>query len=139
MNEHSAARDEVKIYQGSCHCGQVTFELEARLEYVNECNCSVCRRMGSLWHGTSDKHLCITGGESELTLYQFGTRTAKHYFCRHCGVHPFTRPRLDPSKWMVNVRCIDGVDLSSLKIRQFDGINYEETVRALYAGRKPAA
>jgi hypothetical protein len=62
--------------------------------------------------------------------------TAKHYSCRHCGVHPFSRPRLDPSKWAVNVRCIDGVDLSSLPTKPFDGVNWEETAKALYAQRK---
>ena len=82
-----------------------------------ECNCSLCRRLGALWHGASDSSLRITAGENELTLYQFNTMTAKHYFCPHCGVHPFSRPRLDPSRWAVNIRCIDGADLSSLPLQ----------------------
>ena len=60
-------------------------------------------------------------GEDELTLYQFNTLKARHYFCRHCGIHPFIRPRLDPTRWAVNVRGIDGIDLPALTVRQFDG------------------
>jgi hypothetical protein len=62
--------------------------------------------------------------------------TAKHYSCRHCGVHPFSRPRLDPSRWAVNVRCIDGLDVTSLRVMHFDGANWEEAARALRASGK---
>lgn len=122
-------------YVGSCHCGRVAFELQAKLEYVIDCNCSLCRRRGALWHGTSDRHLRIVQGEDELALYQFNTMTAKHYFCRHCGIHPFIRPRLDPAKWAVNVRCIPELDLSSLNVRQFDGEHWEDAARALLGSR----
>jgi hypothetical protein len=82
----------------------------------------------------------ILTGEADLTLYQFNTKTAKHYFCKHCGIHPFIRPRLDPSRWAFNVRCIDGIDLSSLKVRQFDGQNWEATAKAYYDRlKKPPA
>jgi hypothetical protein len=123
-------------YLGACHCGRVTFELDARMGYAMECNCSLCRRVGALWHGASDGSLRITAGESELSHYQFNTMTAKHYFCRHCGIHPFTCPRLDPSRWAVNVRCIDGVDLSSLPRRHFDGENWEQAAATFQAVRK---
>jgi len=66
------------IYKGSCHCGRVSFELDAKLDYAMECSCSLCRRVGALWHGASDSSLRITAGDSELTLYQFNTMTAKH-------------------------------------------------------------
>jgi hypothetical protein len=123
-------------YRGSCHCGRVAFELDAKLDHVVVCSCSLCRRVGALWHGVPDSSLRITAGESELTLYQFKTMTAKHYFCRHCGIHPFSRPRLDPNRWAVNVRCIDGVDLSALPVKRFDGANWEEAAKALHEQRK---
>jgi hypothetical protein len=123
-----------QTYRGSCHCGRVSFELDAKLDYVMECNCSLCGKVGALWHGASDSSLRITG-ESELTLYQFNTMTAKHYSCRHCGVHPFSRPRLDPKRWAVNVRCIDAVDIASLPVKRFDGANWEEAAKALNAQR----
>jgi hypothetical protein len=35
-----------------------------------------------------------------------------------------------------NVRCIDGVDPSSLKVRRFDGQNWEATAKAYYERTK---
>jgi hypothetical protein len=122
--------DKLQSYKGSCHCGRVTFEARARLDYVVECNCSICRRKGAVWHGATDTNLRILTGEADLALYQFNTKTAKHYFCTHCGVSPFSRPRIDPSRWVFNVRCIDGVDLSALTVRPFDGVNWEATAKA---------
>jgi hypothetical protein len=119
-----------KAYRGSCHCGRVTFEMQAKLDYVVNCNCSLCRRRGALWHPASEANLRILTGEAELALYQFNTMRAKHYFCRHCGIHPFTRPRLDPTRWAVNVNCIDGLDLSSVEVRTFDGEHWEEAAKA---------
>ena len=119
-----------QTHRGSCHCGRVTFELTATLDYVIDCNCSHCRRRGALWHPAVESELRILSGEGDLALYRFNTMTAKHYFCRHCGIHPFIRPRLDPTRWSVNVRCIDGVDLASLTVKRFDGENWEEAAKA---------
>ena len=126
----------LQTHAGACHCGRVTFELRADLDHVIECNCSVCRRKGALWHRATETNLRILTGEGDLALYQFNTHTAKHYFCRHCGTHPLTRPRLDPTLWVVNVRCIDGIDLSTLEVRQFDGANWEAAARAVRERRQ---
>lgn len=131
--------DMPQTHQGSCHCRRVTFELRAKLDYVMDCNCSLCRLKGALWHGATEANLRILTGETDLVLYQFNTKTAKHYFCRHCGIHPFSRPRLDPGRWAVNVRCVDGVDLSSLPVIPFDGKNWEATAKAFLARAKPPA
>ena len=118
-------------HKGSCHCGRVTFELRAQLAHIMECNCSLCYRKGALWHGTDDAHFDMVTGENDLVLYQFGTMTAKHYSCRYCGVSTFSRPRIAPNAWVVNVRCLEGVDLSSLTIQAFDGQNWEHSVQQL--------
>jgi hypothetical protein len=125
-----------QTYLGTCHCGRVKFEVRASLDYVMDCNCSLCRRKGALWHGAAESNLRILAGEAELTLYQFNTKTAKHYFCRHCGVSPFSRPRLDPGRWAFNVRCVDGVDLAALPVRPFDGANWEAAAKALLESRR---
>ena len=119
-----------QTYLGSCHCRRITFEVKANIDYVVDCNCSICRRRGALWHGAKESDLRILTGEADLALYQFGTKTAKHYFCKHCGIHPFVRPRLDPTRWAFNVLCIDGVDAKSLPQRHFDGEHWEDAAKA---------
>ena len=71
----------------------------------------------------------LAGGEN-LSLYQFGTRTAQHYFCRNCGIAPFSRPRIDPTRWAVNLRCLDDLELSILPRRTFDGAHWEQAATA---------
>ena len=124
-----------KTCTGSCHCGRVTFQLRAELGTVIECNCSLCSKKGALWHGSDDAHFAILSGKDDLMAYQFGTMTAKHYFCRHCGVSPFSHPRIAPTAWVVNVRCLDGVDVSSLKIAPFDGQNWEQAAKRFMQDR----
>lgn len=125
--------NEQARFQGSCHCGRISFEVRGEISRAMRCTCSICSKVGALWHGTTDDGLRVLRGEEELTTYQFNTMTAKHYFCRHCGVHPFSRPRLDPTKWVANVRCIAGIDTESLPVSVFDGVDWENSAKASVA------
>jgi len=118
-------------HRGSCHCGKVVFEFEASSIRAVECNCSICRCKGALWHGVDDAHFRIVSGREHLALYQFGTKTAKHFCCAHCGISTFSNPRIAPDRWAVNLRCVDGIDLASLKVQPFDGQNWEQAAKAL--------
>jgi hypothetical protein len=117
-------------YRGFCHCGRVTFEVEAEIKSVTECNCSMCKRKGALYHTVEADRFRILSGEDALTAYRFNTETATHYFCRYCGIHPFHRPRIAPERWTVNARCLDDVDLAALEVRLFDGQNWEAAAAA---------
>jgi hypothetical protein len=111
------------IYKGSCHCGQIAFEVEGELSQVMECNCSICSRKGSLlWFVARDK-LRLLAPENQISTYTFNKHVIKHRFCPTCGMHPFGEGA-DPSgnrMAAVNVRCLEGVDLSSLPVQHFDG------------------
>jgi hypothetical protein len=105
-----------KTYSGSCHCGTVKFEVDTALTPANRCNCSLCRRKGALMSPVFEAdRLRIVAGEDALTLYQFNTRVAKHYFCRHCGIYPFHQTRRDPKLWRANLGCLEGVDVYALE------------------------
>jgi hypothetical protein len=110
-------------YKGSCHCGQVVFEVEGELEQVMDCNCSICSRKGSLlWFVPREKLDLLSSGQ-ELTDYAFGDRTIKHYFCSTCGIHPFGEG-VDPQgnrMAAINVRCLEELDFSELPVRHFNG------------------
>lgn len=53
-------------------------------------------------------------GEDSLSPYEWNTRIAQHYFCRHCGIHPVHRERSDPTEYGVNLHCLDGFDPAAL-------------------------
>lgn len=118
------------VHTGSCHCGRVRFEVTGTLDEAVECNCSICSRKGYLhWIVPQDAFRLRAGGDA-LVTYRFGTGTAKHHFCGVCGVSGFYVPRSHPDRIDVNVRCLDGVDPRTLRLRPFDGRNWERSVAA---------
>jgi len=111
------------IYKGSCHCGQIAFEVEGELTQVADCNCSICSRKGALlWFVARDKLRLLTP-EENLATYTFNKHAIKHRFCPTCGIHPFGEAADPAGKRMaaINVRCLEEVDFSSLPVKHFDG------------------
>ena len=51
----------------------------------------------------------LNKGEDLLTLYQFKTKTAQHYFCKVCGIHTHNRPRSNPKIYGINIACVEGI------------------------------
>ena len=89
----------------------------------------MCTKKGILHLIVPPEAFELLSGREELTTYRFNSGVARHTFCRHCGIHPFYVPRSDPNKIDVNVRCLEGVDLSKLKPEPFDGQNWEESMK----------
>jgi hypothetical protein len=114
---------------GGCHCGRVRFRAPANLDCVTQCNCSICAKKGFLHLIVPPGQFELLSGKDDLTTYRFNTATAQHTFCRHCGIHPFYVPRSDPDKIDVNVRCLDGIDLSAIVPKTFDGKNWEAAMQ----------
>ena len=124
----------MRTFTGGCHCGRVRFRVTATLDRVLECNCSMCAKKGFLHLIVPPDAFELLSGEGDLATYEFNTRTAKHRFCRHCGIHSFYVPRSDPDKISVNARCLEGIDTAALKPgRFFDGQNWE-AAHAAYRG-----
>jgi hypothetical protein len=110
-----------QTYQGSCHCGRVRFEVDADLDHVRVCDCSICRKRGALLHRVDEAQFRLLTPLADLALYQFHTRTARDYFCPACGILPFRRPRTAPEQWSINVRCLEGVDLDAIPVKRLYG------------------
>jgi hypothetical protein len=77
------------LYKGSCHCGQVAFEVEGDIKNGLACNCSICSRKGSLLWFVPREKLQLKTPESAVATYQFNKHVIKHQFCRTCGIHPY--------------------------------------------------
>lgn len=114
---------EAGSYAGGCHCGAVRYEVELSLTEVISCNCSICRKQGLLLAFVPADKFKLASGEDKLTDYVFNRKVVHHPFCAACGVAPFGRgTRPDGVETVaINVRCLDGVDLDTLRIRKFDG------------------
>jgi hypothetical protein len=110
-------------YKGSCHCGGIRFEVEGDLSNVIECNCSMCRRKGSLLGFVPQEKLTLLTPREDMATYTFNKHVIKHHFCKTCGIYPLAeaKDRSGKPTAAINVRCIEGIDLGSLNIRQFDG------------------
>ncbi|PRP79756.1 hypothetical protein PROFUN_12618 [Planoprotostelium fungivorum] len=110
-------------HQGACHCGAITFTVQAPSEEleIDDCNCSICYKKGFLHLIVPKSRFQQVKGQDHLNLYTFGTGTAKHYFCKTCGISPFYIPRSNPDGYDVNFRCLDHSSIKSYKIIPFDG------------------
>jgi hypothetical protein len=111
----------------------VRFRVRGDLANVVACNCSMYTMKGFLHLIVAPDAFELLAGEADLSTYRFNTGVAKHTFCSHCGVHPFYNPRSHPDKIDVNVRCLDGVDVSKLSPRPFDGKHWEDAMAARQA------
>jgi hypothetical protein len=119
------------IYQGSCHCGAIRFEVEAPEDLeVDECNCSICAKSGYLHLIVPKSKFRLLSGEDQMTTYTFNTGVAKHLFCKVCGIKPFYIPRSNPDGYAINARCLD-TEPCSLSIMPFDGQNWESHAHTL--------
>jgi hypothetical protein len=107
---------DVRTEKGSCHCGAVEFEvdLENGYENVRRCNCSMCSRKGAIMAGVPLDRLRVTQGADKLSLYQWNTKTAKHYFCSICGIYTHHQRRSVPTEFGFNLACIEGIDLGAV-------------------------
>ena len=115
---------ESKTYRGSCHCGNVKYDVELDLSGpVMACNCSICGRTGSLMAFVPEEQFKLLAGETSLTDYQFSSKQIHHLFCSNCGVRSFARGTGPggASTCMINVRCLEEVDPLALEVRHWDG------------------
>lgn len=114
-------------HRASCHCGAVVLELDLPDGIVDprRCDCSICRRKGAVVASVPLSGIRIVQGAEHLTLYQFNTHTAKHYFCARCGIYTHHQRRSNPAQYGYNVGCLEGVDpLAIPDVPTNDGVNH---------------
>ena len=113
-------------HTGGCHCGKVRFEVIApEVLEVEECNCSMCGKSGYLHLIVPADRFRLLSGADALTTYTFNTGTARHLFCSVCGIKSFYVPRSHPDGFSVNARCIDSQTVKRVRIREFNGREWE--------------
>ena len=117
----------VEKLKSTCHCGAVELALTVPdgLKKLRRCNCSICSRKGAVVASVKIENLEVVKGREFLTEYSFNTHTAKHYFCKVCGIYTHHRRRSDPSEYGVNIACINGVS-----IEEYQDVGYSDGTNA---------
>jgi hypothetical protein len=111
----------MKTYQGGCHCGQVRYEVSTDLARVIECNCTICSKHGLLLTFVPAEQFKKISGEPKE--YLFYKQKIHHLFCTACGVESYAHADGRDGKlaYAINVRCLEGVDLTAVTRTPFDG------------------
>lgn len=114
-------------HKAACHCRSVEFEvtLTDGVNTARRCTCSMCRMRGAVGVSADIDGIVFTKGEDKLTLYQFNTKTAKHYFCSVCGIYTHHQRRSNPRQFGVNVACLEGISPFDFEeVAVMDGVNH---------------
>jgi hypothetical protein len=112
---------------GACHCGTVRFRVKLTdgFHTARRCSCSFCRMRGAVAVSADLDGIRFVVGETSLTLYQFNTNTAKHYFCAKCGIYTHHQRRSNPNQYGVNVACLEGISpFDFAEVPVLDGQNH---------------
>jgi len=114
---------------GRCHCGAVEIEIPfgGNFKNLRRCDCSYCSRRWAVVASVKVGDLKVLKGKDKLSLYQWGTGTARHYFCSICGIYTHHQRRSDPSEYGINIACFEGVNVRDYVDAEYeDGINHPE-------------
>lgn len=110
-------------YQGSCHCGNIKFEVEGNIDSALSCNCSICQRKGSLLSFFPADQFTLLGTGENVGTYTFNKHVIHHKFCQICGVSPYSEGA-DPKGNLtvaLNIRCVENIDLEKIPVNHFNG------------------
>ncbi len=113
--------------KATCHCGviELSVNLSDGMNTIRRCDCSFCRRRQAAAVSAPLEGVKIVKGADNLSMYQWGTKTAKHYFCKTCGIYTHHQRRSNPNEYGINAANIEGVDIRALEpIGWHDGVNH---------------
>ncbi|CAN0914742.1 Centromere protein V [Linum grandiflorum] len=118
---------ELVNHNGGCHCGKIRWRVQAPSRVVAwNCSCSDCSMRGNVHFIVPSRSFELLGdSQSYVTTYTFGTHTAKHTFCKVCGITSFYIPRSNPDGVAVTFKCVDPGTLTHVDIKHFDGKNWD--------------
>ena len=107
----------------TCHCGAVRIEVPRRPRTLTNCNCSICRRYGTLWAYYKAAEVRVTGAPEAISEYAWGDKTLRFVRCGACGCVTHWEPlrSTDDSRMGVNARNFEPGALGPVRIRLLDG------------------
>ena len=119
--------------KATCHCGTVELDITLAngLTDISQCNCSFCSGRRAAVVTVWVEKLRIVRGQDHLTLYQLGSKTAKHYFCKTCRIYTYHQKRLNSNEIGVNIATTEGLHPQDFEsIPWVEGMNYPSEMRS---------
>lgn len=88
---------------------------------VTSCNCSICRRLGTLWAYYAPAAVRIIGATA---TYRWGDKTLDFHHCARCGCTTHWSPidgARDANRAGINARLLAPEVLDAARVRRLDG------------------
>jgi hypothetical protein len=110
------------VLEGACHCGAIRIRIPRKPRQLTSCNCSLCRRYGTLWAYYDRRQVGITAAKGATDKYSWGRKNLRFVRCATCGCIAYWEA-VDESRHRmgVNVRNFDPADIESIRVRRLDG------------------
>ena len=114
--------------KGACACGRVVVSVPRAPDYINFCNCSLCRRTGGAWGYYDRDEVGVNGELRDFVRSDLDETFLSTQFCPMCGtaVRWVPLPTYDSRRVGVNVRLFDPEELIGIECRFPDGRNWVE-------------
>jgi hypothetical protein len=105
--------------KGVCLCGRVTIDVPGRPEYLNDCNCAFCVKLGAMWGYYPAGAVTFGGTTTSYVREDVTEPKLRAHFCGTCGATTSWSPIKDdmPDRMAVNMRLFDLADLMGVELR----------------------
>jgi hypothetical protein len=117
------------MIKAQCHCGAVQIELSGKPAYMNDCDCSLCRKSGAVWGYYAAREMIVRGATQTYTRADMPDPAIHLHFCATCGsvthwtlAAAYQAQHPDVDRAGVNMRLLDdGRALAGVELRFPDG------------------
>ena len=110
-----------------CLCGQIRIKTSKRPDFINECNCTLCRKSGARWAYFHPSDVSVEGTTNSYCRQDKADPSAAVQFCANCGstthftLTPSAQARFGNVQMGVNMQLADERDLAGIELRYPDG------------------
>jgi hypothetical protein len=114
---------------GGCHCGAVKIEIAQKPSYINDCNCSLCARLGVLWGYFVPKDVTVSGEISNYARVDRDMPSVIAHFCPTCGTTTHWTPaaHIRQDRMGVNMRLFGNEATDGVTLHYLDGASWNGT------------
>ncbi len=127
----------------NCLCGAVGVTIETKPEFINDCNCGLCRKAGGAWGYFQSSSVSTKGSTVSLVRDDKKSPAVAIHSCEKCAVtthwvltKSFKEKNPSADQVGVNMRLFDPDELEGVEVRFPNG--KEWTGEGPFGYRRPA-